>query len=499
MRHAVPESAHPDRHGEWVGADVNSSYHLQSTVLEGRSCAGTACFVARHRNPQRWLHATAPGPRVYCLGKCYASPSATDTTSRPEFGVHASRAVTLGRILTGGARRISDYLDAGGYRGLRTALALPRDAVVQQIEVSGLRGRGGAGFPTGRKMRAVASRRSPLAYVVINADEGDPGAYIDRILLEDDPHSVLEGLLIAAYATGATRGAVYLRREYPDALPVVRAAIDDAREAGLFSGVATHGAVFDVDVVVGAGSYVCGEETALLNALEGHRPFTRSRPPYPSDRGVFGQPTLVQNVETLANLPWILEHGGEAYAAMGVQHSRGTKLISLNSLFTRPGLYEVEFGTPVRTIVEELGGGLGTGTLRGVMIGGPLAGVLPVDLLDTPLAFDQLRALGCSVGHGGMMAFDEHTPVLDLVHHVFSFGAYESCGRCTPCRLGARHLERMSAVADAQVPWDMSTFEEFTEALRTTSLCGHGAGLADFAGSVLRYFGEELRGCLASS
>lgn len=439
----------------------------------------------------------ASGTRVYCLGKCYASPSATETTDRPQVAVHAPRTVLLSRILAGGAPRLSDYLDSGGYQALRTALRTPPATVIHDVEVAGLRGRGGAGFPTGRKLAAVAAAPAPR-YVVVNADEGDPGAYIDRILLEDDPHAVLEGLLIAAHAVGAARGVVYLRREYPDALPVVRAAITDARAAGLLDGVGAgspDGDGFDVEIVVGTGSYVCGEETALLNALEGRRPFTRSRPPYPSDAGVFGRPTLVQNVETLANLPWIVAHGGSAYSSMGVPQSSGTKLVSLNSLFVRPGLYEVEFGTPVRTIVEEFGGGLAAGTLRGLMIGGPLAGVLPVELLDTPFGFDELRALGCGVGHGGVMGFDEHTSILDLAHHVLSFGAYESCGRCTPCRLGARHLERMTDPDDLVVGWDAGTFEEITTALTATSLCGHGSGLGDFAASLLRYFGEELRAC----
>jgi NADH:ubiquinone oxidoreductase subunit F (NADH-binding) len=381
----------------------------------------------------------------------------------------------------------------GGYRALEKSRSMSTEAVAREVEASQLRGRGGAGFPTGRKLRAVAAATALEKYVVMNADEGDPGAYIDRILLEDDPHAVLEGLLIAAYAIGATKGFIYLRREYPDARPILEGAIAEAREAGVLDGD------FDVELVVGEGSYVCGEESALLNAIEGRRPFARSRPPYPSQAGLFGRPTLVQNVETLANIAWIVSNGGDAYASLGFSTSRGTKVVSLNSLFHRPGLYEVELGTPVREIVEDLGGGLRSGELRGVLIGGPLAGVLPPRHLDVPFAFEELRELGASVGHGGIVAFDERTSILDLLHHVFSFGAYESCGLCTPCRLGSREIERLSDNSNLGTPWDGTTFERIVCALRETSLCGHGGGLAEFAGSVSRYYREELLECLASS
>jgi formate dehydrogenase iron-sulfur subunit len=404
----------------------------------------------------------------------------------------------LERLVDGSVRTLTEYRARGGYEALESALGRPPVVIVDEVERSGLRGRGGAGFPTGRKLRAVASESAADKYVVMNADEGDPGAYIDRILLEDDPHAVLEGLALAAYAVGATRGYIYLRREYPDALPILEAAIGEARSAGIFGArMMGSGPRFDVDVVAGLGSYVCGEETALLNSIEGHRPFVRSRPPYPSASGLHRRPTLVQNVETLANLPWIVRHGGDTYAAVGFSCSRGTKVLSLNSLFRRPGLYEVEFGTSIRRIVEEVGGGLATGTMKGVIIGGPLAGVLPPQHLDVPLAFEELAALGASVGHGGVVAFDEHTSIRELVHHVFSFGAYESCGRCTPGRLGARLVEEM--IAAERPAWAAKRFEEVVSALRATSLCGHGTGLGDFAQSVLRHYPEELAACFASS
>jgi formate dehydrogenase iron-sulfur subunit len=259
------------------------------------------------------------------------------------------------------------------------------------------------------------------------------------------------------------------------------------------------GPAFDIDVVSGEGSYVCGEETALLNHLEHRRPEVRARPPYPAVHGLYGAPTLVNNVKTLATIPWILRHGGRGYAAMGHGTSRGTKVVSLNSLFRRPGLYEVEFGVPVRHIVEELGGGLAQGELRGVMIGGPLAGILPPQLLDTRFTFDDLRAVGCDVGHGGVIAFDERTSVVELVHHVFRFGADESCGKCTPCRVGTARIAALAgAIADGgTAPGPAGQWDETVAVLESESLCGHGTGLAAFARSAAKHYGQELAGCLA--
>ncbi|MBZ4420949.1 NADH-quinone oxidoreductase subunit F [Myxococcus sp. RHSTA-1-4] len=481
--------------------ELESFYHLGHGPLGARACRGTACFVARHLDLERWRRATSAEARVYCLGQCHRAPAATGVDARPAVKVHARRAVVLERLVGEGARALSDYTRQGGYVALEQALSSPPEAFISQVERSGLRGRGGAGFPTGRKLRAVAEAPGAAKYVVANADEGDSGAYIDRVLLDEDPHAVLEGLLLAAYAVGARRGYIYVRKEYPLAACVLHVALHEAHRAGLL-GHHIMGSDFscEISLEVGRGSYLCGEETALLNALEGRRPFVRARPPYPAQEGLYGEPTLVNNVETLANLPWITRHGGEAYAAMGIPGSRGTKVLSLNSLFHRPGLYEVELGVPVRTVVEELGGGLRTGPLKGVLIGGPLAGVLPPHLLDTPLGFEELKAVGASVGHGGVVAFDANTSIASLVHHVFSFGAYESCGKCTPCRMGARHVERLFARVLETGPGPRSgarDWEEVVEALRLTSLCGHGIGLGEFAASVLRYYAEEVRACFA--
>jgi len=482
-------------------ADMKSFYHLSGKDLAQASCRGLACFVARREDPGRWREATSQTARVYCLGKCYLAPSSALEDSRPRIEVHSRFPIVLERIAKGPARAFSAYTNDGGYIALESALARGPDELVREIDISGLRGRGGAGFPTAKKWRAVLAEASAEKFIVANADEGDPGAYIDRFIIEDDPHALIEGMAIAGYAVGARKGYVYLRAEYPRAHIVLEEAIAKARRSAVLGErVLGTDFNFDIEVVIGQGSYVCGEETALLNSLEGRRPEVRARPPYPTSEGLWGRPTLVNNVETLANIPWIVHNGGLPYSTFGTPTSKGTKVISLNSLFNRPGLYEIEFGLPVRHIVEDLGGGLKTGNLKGVIIGGPLAGVIPPSLLDTPFGFDELHAIGASVGHGGVVAFDEHTSIAELMHHVFDFGAFESCGKCTPCRLGSREIERIfwEAIQLGHAPSEQRTeVEELTTALALTSLCGHGSGLAEFARSVLRYYPEELQSCFA--
>jgi formate dehydrogenase iron-sulfur subunit len=387
----------------------------------------------------------------------------------------------------------------GGYQALDGALNQPVQATILAIERSGLRGLGGAGFPAGRKWRTVQEAPAPRKYVIANFDEGDPGAYIDRFLVEDDPYALIEAMTIAAYAVGARQGYVYVRAEYPRAEAILRAALADARREGFLGRrILKSDFMFDVELHFGRGSYVCGEETALLNSLEGKRPEVRARPPFPAQQGLFGLPTLVHNVETLANVPWIVRHGGDAFQSLGFSKSRGNKVVSLNSLFARPGLYEVEFGVPLRHIVEDLGGGLRTGTLKGIIVGGPLAGIVPPHLLDTRFGFEELHGIHASVGHGGIVAFDEHTSIPQLMHHVFSFGAYESCGKCTPCRLGSRRAEQILRRFLAPGTASQAEDHEFTDlvaALRLTSLCGLGTGLAEFAESARLYYAAELEPC----
>ena len=488
-------------HGKTQHPHIDSFYHLPGEHISEKACRGTACFVARHLNPGRWREANSEAAPVYCLGKCYSAPASGSEDERPRIELHAREPVVLGHVMDGPVRTVGEYTARGGYTALERAVGQSQEEILRALELSGLRGRGGAGFPTGKKWRAVAEQRSPEKFVVANADEGDSGAYIDRFLIEDDPHCLLEAMAIAGFATGAAKGCVYLRKEYPQAHVVLQQAVAEARREGfLGERILQRNFSFDVEVTLGEGSYVCGEETALLNSIEGRRPEVRSRPPYPFQQGLFGKPTLINNVETLANIPWIVRKGGEAYGRLGFSKSRGVKVVSLNSLFHRPGLYEVEFGVPVRQIVEDMGGGLKTGKIKGLIIGGPLAGIVPPKLFDTLLGFEELAAIGASVGHGGVVAFDEHTSLPELIHHVFDFGAFESCGKCTPCRLGSRRVEQLfrrilksGSVSSAE----KRECNEIISALALTSLCGLGTGLADFAASALRYYAGELEECFA--
>lgn len=496
-----PAKPHGEERHQTPQTAVDSFYHLRDGELRDLGCQGTACFVARHLNPGQWNRSVEQHPPIYCLGKCYAAPTVFSGDERPAIEVRAREAIVLANLVRGNARQLSEYLARGGYTVLGSALFRTPDQILTEIDRSGLRGRGGAGFPTGKKWRAVAQENSSEKFVIGNADEGDPGAYVDRFLLENDPHRILEAMAIAGYAVGAKRGYIYVRKEYRRAYTALLEALAEARTEGFLGNETLHRSFsFDVDLVVGQGSYVCGEETALLNSIEGRRPEVRPRPPYPTESGLFGKPTLVNNVETLANVPWIVQHGSEAYRKLGFSKSRGTKVLSLNSLFVRPGLYEVPFGMPIRQIVEALGGGLRTGKPRGVIIGGPLAGVIPPSRFDTPLGFEELASIGASVGHGGVIAFDENTSVLELIHHVFAFAAFESCGKCTPCRIGSRRIERIfHAILQAGHGSirEKADCEAIFSCLAQTSLCGLGTGLAEFAGSVLRHYRGDIDRCFA--
>ena len=392
--------------------------------------------------------------------------------------------------------KLDTYVANGGYNAYRTALKSTPDAIIDEVKKSGLRGRGGAGFPAARKWAAVAAASGTQKYVVANADEGDPGSFSDKVLLEQNPFQLIEAMIIAGLTVGATQGYIYLRREYPAAASMLQQAIQQAYAAGwLGKAVLGSSHYFGLQLVIGHGSYLCGEETAMLNAIEGQRPEVRIRPPQISEHGLYGQPTLVNNVETLCAVPWIIQNGGAAYAAMGTAHSKGTKLLSLNSLFKRPGLYEVEFGITIRQIVDELGGGLRRGRLKGVMIGGPLAGIVPPSLLDTPLDYDALHAIGCAVGHGGVIAFADDSSIAEIVAEVFRFGAGESCGKCTPCHLGSPELARSFEAVLAGVRMPRQRWHELIAALANGSLCGHGRGLAEFALAIERHYPQELATC----
>ena len=480
-------------------ASVQSFYHLRAD-LGRRYCQGLACFAARADDPARWTAAIDDAARVYCLGKCYASPASTEDTARPRIEARARTTVLLGNVRNGGGRTLTDYRAGGGGEGLAAALRMTPQQLIDTIAASGLRGRGGAGFPVGRKWAAVAQAGGTPKYIVANADEGDPGSFSDRLLMEDDPYLLIEGMAIAAHAIGARHGYIYLRKEYPRAAERLKVALGEAYDAGLL-GRSVLGAAFafDIELVIGQGSYLCGEETAMLNAIEDKRPEARTRPPFVFEHGLSGAPTLVNNVETLCAVPWIVRHGADAYAALGFSHSRGTKLVSLCSLFQRPGLYEVEFGISLRELVDDIGGGLKHGELRALMIGGPLAGLIPPSRLDTRFGYEELQAIGAAVGHGGVIAFGQDSSIADIAHEVFRFGAYESCGKCVPCHRGSPIVERVfaSALAHRRPEIAAGAYGDIIAALDAASLCGHGRGLAEFARSLERHFPEELAACFA--
>ncbi|WP_330180559.1 NADH-quinone oxidoreductase subunit D [Nocardia sp. NBC_01503] len=475
-------------------AGTASFYADFTPVIPGqdiRRCDGTGCFVARGGVP------VPAGDRyVYCVGCCYAAPAAlhganamvgagVPAPSIP-FAADVRQPVVLAG-LCGGERPWSAWTQA-----------LPswrRAGIIAEVVRSGLRGRGGAEFPVGAKWRA-ANRNSTPRWVVANGDEGDPGSYCDRLLLEYDPHRVLEGLALCGCATGASHGLILVRSEYPAAAASVGAAIEQARAAGhLGRDIHGSGIDFDISVRAGAGSYVAGEETALLRALTGLRGAVQARPPYPTEYGLGGHPTVVQNIETLAAIPWIVRYGGEAYARLGRPVETGTKLVCLNASFERPGVYEVEFGTPLRHVVTELGGGLrGGARLRALQVGGPLGGFLGPDELDIGLATADLARLGVTLGHGSLVAVPDTVAPAELLRHLWTFAARESCGACAPCRVGTRRGLELVETTDPEAAEIDPGLARLLDIMRTGSMCSFGSGIAGAVRSLLRVYGTTASG-----
>ncbi len=390
---------------------------------------------------------------------------------------------------------LEDYRRHGGLAGLRAALALPPAEVVERVAASGLRGRGGAGFPAGIKWRTVLQGEGPK-YIVCNADEGDSGTFADRILMEGDPSLLIEGMVIAGLAVGAAEGFVYIRSEYPDAIATMRAAIGAWEAAGLLGGdVDGSGRAFRLHLRRGAGAYICGEESALLESLEGRRGQVRARPPIPATAGLFGRPTVVNNVLTLAAVPTILADGAEAYAALGRGRSLGTQAFQLAGNVARGGLVELPFGVTLRTLVEGFGGGTRSGRpLRAVQVGGPLGAYLPAGRLDLPADYEALAEAGAMLGHGGITVFDDRVDMLAQARFAMAFCAAESCGKCTPCRLGAQRgtevLDRWAAGADPA--GQRAVLEDLCEVMRDGSLCAMGGLTPMPVLSALEHFPEDF-------
>ena len=426
-----------------------------------------------------------------------AEVKANDVTSLSETRFYKSqKRVALRNCGVIDPENIDEYIAMHGYEALGKALTqMTPDEVIKEILDSGLRGRGGGGFPTGRKWQFAKASVSNKKYVVCNADEGDPGAFMDRSVLEGDPHSVLEAMAIAGYAIGADEGYIYVRAEYPIAVARLQIAIRQAHEYGLLGkDIFGTGFNFDIKLRLGAGAFVCGEETALLTSIEGNRGEPRPRPPFPAVKGLFGQPTIINNVETLANVAQIILNGASWFASMGTEKSKGTKIFALGGKITHTGLVEIPMGTTLRTIIEEIGGGCPNGKkFKAVQTGGPSGGCIPASLIDTPVDYDTLTAMGCMMGSGGMIVMDEDNCMVDIAKFFLGFIVDESCGKCTPCRIGTRRmLDILTRITEGKgKDGDIERLEELANTIKATALCGLGQTAPNPVLATIKFFRDE--------
>ncbi len=412
-----------------------------------------------------------------------------------EFFKH-QRLIVLRRRGLIDPEKIDEYIATDGYEAAAKALAaMTPEGIIAEITAAGLRGRGGAGFPTGRKWDAARRASGETRYVVCNGDEGDPGAFMDRSVLEADPHAVIEGMIIGARAIGASRGFLYIRNEYPLAVAVIGKALDQARRYGLLGrDILGTGFDFDLEVIRGAGAFVSGEETALMASIEGGRAYPRQRPPYPAERGLWGRPTVINNVETWANVPPIIRRGAAWFAALGTATSKGTKIFSLVGKIANTGLVEVPMGIPLREIVYGIGGGIPGGReFKAVQIGGPSGGCLPKSMLDLPVDYESLKAAGSMMGSGGMIVMDEDTCIVDIALYFERFAEDESCGKCAPCRVGTGAMARILAriTAGHGEAADLARLEALAATVKRGSLCGLGQTAPNPILTTLRYFRDE--------
>ncbi|MCU0454065.1 MAG: NAD(P)H-dependent oxidoreductase subunit E [Bacteroidetes bacterium] len=394
------------------------------------------------------------------------------------------------------AEKIEASMAAGGYEALARALTeMKPEEVIEEVRKAGLRGRGGAGYPTGLKWSIVRKAQGDQKYVVCNADEGDPGAFMDRSVLEGDPHRVLEGMAIAGYATGASQGYIYIRAEYPLAIERLKTAIKQAERAGLLGNRIMDSALsFRIDLRIGAGAFVCGEETALMRSIQGRRGRPRPRPPYPSEKGLWGMPTLINNVETYANIAPIIRNGSAWFAAMGTPKSPGTKVFALAGKICNTGLIEVPMGVPLREIIEEIGGGTPEGTtFKAAQTGGPSGGCIPAEHLDLPVDYESLQLVGSIMGSGGMIVMDSTSNMVDVAKFFMDFSVDESCGKCVPCRSGTKQIALLlEKIRSGQAtPDDLALLEELCVMVKETSLCGLGQSAPNPVLSTLRFFRKE--------
>jgi NADH:ubiquinone oxidoreductase subunit F (NADH-binding)/NADH:ubiquinone oxidoreductase subunit E len=465
-------------------------------------CTGTACMVARsqnnlHKNLEAHFNSDEIG-HAACIGRCH-----TNNAFMYDYKTYnASTKEEVENIIKSKDYQINNYKVASNTTPILTSKI---DAIsafyqlaeqhkdnpqntIQQIKTSNLRGRGGAGFPFWFKLDAVLKENNKQKYIVCNADEGDPGAYSDMYLMEHQAHKVLFGMYIAGLTVGADTGVLYIRGEYPDSIKIVGEAIEELKEKDLIQN-------FKFKIIRGQGSYVCGEETALLSSIEGLRPEVRVRPPYPAQYGLYGKPTVLSNVETFANIHWILENSGDAYAALGTKQSTGTKLVSLDSFFNTPGMYEIEMGTPLQTIFDDFGGGFKS-DIKGLQIGGPLGGIVPMHKISTlTLDFESLNTNGFLLGHASFVSIPADFPMVKFLEHLMEFTADESCGKCYPCRIGShRGMEMLQKAQNSDYKIDRQLFDDLLETLEIGSLCALGGGIPLPVKNALHYFKDELKG-----
>lgn len=391
---------------------------------------------------------------------------------------------------------INEYIAMDGYQALAKCLTeYTPDEVIQIVKDSGLRGRGGGGFPTGLKWSFTRKNQADQKYVVCNADEGDPGAFMDRSVLEGDPHCIVEAMAICGYATGAIEGYIYVRAEYPIAVKRLQIAIDEARELGLLGkNIFDSGFDFDLHIRLGAGAFVCGEETALMTSIEGNRGEPRPRPPFPAEKGLFGKPTTENNVETFANIPQIILHGAESFASMGTERSKGTKVFALGGNIKHTGLVEIPMGTTLREIVEDIGGGIPNGRkFKAAQTGGPSGGCIPASLMDTEIDYDNLTAIGCMMGSGGLIVMDDSNCMVDIAKFFLDFTVDESCGKCSPCRIGTRRMQEIleKIIAGKATLEDLDKLEELAHYIKENSLCGLGQTAPNPVLATLKFFRDE--------
>jgi len=446
-------------------------------------CLGTcerapAVLVIEAGNPTRHeVLAPATPVQINALAKgAWPEAESLIVSATPQAHDDSTKLVLLGRIGKVDPLSITDYQQQGGFVALRKAIQLGATSVIDEVNASGLVGRGGAAFPTGRKWGAVAGQPAFPHYSICNADESEPGTFKDRVIMEGDPFALVEAMIIASFATGCEQGFIYLRGEYPRAIRNVQNAIDESKKHGfLGDNILGSGFNFALSIVRGAGAYICGEETAIFNSIEGYRGEPRNKPPFPVEVGVFGKPTLVNNVETLVNVLSIVQDGGAAYAALGTEGSKGRKLFCLSGAVTKPGIYEVEFGITLRQLID-LAGGLRSGsTLQAILLGGAAGGFVGPDDLDLPLTMEATRAAGSSLGSGVVMVLDQSVDMVDQLRRIAAFFRDESCGQCVPCRVGTvRQEEIISRLAQGVRQADIEMLRELGTVMRDASICGLG-------------------------